>query len=90
MESPIDPPGNLGTSILESGSESEMTESSKKKCVVYHDKNESVQDSFISGKFTTIKNFSKRTALQKRMDVEQFDSAENQIFKQNKSGFCTE
>ena len=93
MELPVDPPGDFCTPMMNSESESDENTtigSSKKKRVVYYDKNESVSDSFISGKFTTIQNFSKRTTLQKRMDVEKFDSAESQIFKQNKSGFCTQ
>ena len=74
----------------DSDKEIDRTTESKKKSVVYYEKDESVSDSFMTGKFTTVRNYSKRTALQKRMLAEKFDSAEDPIFRQNKSGFCTQ
>ena len=72
----------------DSDKEIDRTTESKKKSVVYYEKDESVSDSFI-GKFTTVANYSKRTALQKRMFTDKFDSADDPVFRQNKSGFCT-
>ena len=40
--------------------------------------------------FTDARNYSKRTALQKRLPNEKFDDLSNPVFKQNKSGFLTQ
>ena len=63
------------------------TKGSTKRQAVYVDKNEPVSDSISSGKFSDVRRFNKRTVQQKRMGSEIFDSPEEPIFQQHKSGF---
>ena len=53
-------------------------------------KTESVEESNTKGKFSEVRKYSRRTALQRKMAVEAFDSASQPIFQQKKSGFLTE
>ena len=66
------------------------TKTSGKRTLVASEKINSVNDDIASGKFTETRNFSKRTALQKRLPYEIFDSPTEPIFKHHKTGFVTE
>ena len=61
-----------------------------KQNAIVVEKVESVEESNDNKRFTNVRKYSKRTALQRKMEVEKFDSASEPIFQQNKSGFLTE
>ena len=66
------------------------TITTKKRSYRSVEKTCSIEDGIASKVFTDARNYSKRTALQKRLPNEQFDDPSNPVFKQNKSGFLTQ
>ena len=98
MNSSNPEPFDFVTPRLDSGSGSDdgvtyeeaplnVTESTKKRTITYAEGNQPVEQ--FMERFTTTRNYTKRTPLQKRMANESFEPANQPIFRQNKSGFCT-
>ena len=94
MDTTVTEPFDFATPEMNDDSDSDGVSNdkstTKKNSVVFVEKRETVQDSATAGKLTDIRKLSKRTNLQRRMGNERFDTVDQPVFRQKKSGFCTE